>query len=106
MSQSLMERYDDQIAGVLSCYDRLVITGPLMRCVVRDNVRPLRARKVATIAVSIATSSSLSPTPVHPLQMITGAAGFYALCIASSRMYGFEHSSVRFHTLWAFCGCA
>ena len=29
MSQSLMERYDDRIAGVLSCYDRLVITGTL-----------------------------------------------------------------------------
>ena len=29
MSQSLMERYDDGIAGVLSCYDRLVITGTL-----------------------------------------------------------------------------
>jgi hypothetical protein len=27
MSQSLTERYDDRIAGVLSCYDRLVITG-------------------------------------------------------------------------------
>jgi hypothetical protein len=27
MSQSLMERYDDRIAGVLSCYDRVVITG-------------------------------------------------------------------------------
>ena len=29
MSQSLMERYDDRIAGVLSCYDRVVITGTL-----------------------------------------------------------------------------
>jgi hypothetical protein len=29
MSQSLIERYDDRIAGVLSCYDRLVITGTL-----------------------------------------------------------------------------
>ena len=29
MSQSLMERYDDRIAGVVSCYDRLVITGTL-----------------------------------------------------------------------------
>jgi len=29
MSQSLAERYDDRIAGVLSCYDRLVITGTL-----------------------------------------------------------------------------
>ena len=28
MSQ-LMERYDDRIAGVLSCYDRVVITGTL-----------------------------------------------------------------------------
>jgi hypothetical protein len=27
MSQSLTERYDDRIAGVLSCYDRVVITG-------------------------------------------------------------------------------
>jgi hypothetical protein len=29
MSQSLTERYDDRIAGVLSCYDRVVITGTL-----------------------------------------------------------------------------
>ena len=27
MSQSLTERYDERIAGVLSCYDRMVITG-------------------------------------------------------------------------------
>ena len=27
MTQSLTERYDDRIAGVLSCYDRVVITG-------------------------------------------------------------------------------
>jgi hypothetical protein len=27
MSQSLTERYDDRITGVLSCYDRVVITG-------------------------------------------------------------------------------
>jgi hypothetical protein len=29
MAQSLTERYDERIAGVLSCYDRLVITGTL-----------------------------------------------------------------------------
>jgi len=29
MSQSLMDRYDDRIGGMLSCYDRLVITGTL-----------------------------------------------------------------------------
>jgi hypothetical protein len=29
MSQSLTERYDGRIAGVLSCYDRVVITGTL-----------------------------------------------------------------------------
>jgi hypothetical protein len=29
MSQSLTGRYDDRIAGVLSCYDRVVITGTL-----------------------------------------------------------------------------
>ena len=29
MSQSLTERYDDRIAGMLWCYDRLVITGTL-----------------------------------------------------------------------------
>lgn len=29
MSQSLTERYDEQIAGVLSCYDRVVVTGTL-----------------------------------------------------------------------------
>jgi hypothetical protein len=29
MTQSLTERYDNRIAGVLSCYDRVVITGTL-----------------------------------------------------------------------------
>ena len=29
MSQSLVERYNDRIAGILSCYDRIVITGTL-----------------------------------------------------------------------------
>jgi hypothetical protein len=29
MTQSLMERYRDRLAGVLSCYDRIVITGTL-----------------------------------------------------------------------------
>ena len=29
MTQALTERYGDRIAGVLSCYDRLVITGTL-----------------------------------------------------------------------------
>jgi hypothetical protein len=29
MSQSLTDRYDDRIGGVLSCYDRVVITGTL-----------------------------------------------------------------------------
>jgi hypothetical protein len=29
MSQSLTERYDERIAGMLSCYDRVVITGTL-----------------------------------------------------------------------------
>jgi hypothetical protein len=27
MTQSLTQRYDGRIAGVLSCYDRVVITG-------------------------------------------------------------------------------
>ena len=29
MSQSLTDRYDDRIAGMLSCYDRVVITGTI-----------------------------------------------------------------------------
>ena len=29
MTGSLRDRYDDRIAGVLSCYDRVVITGTL-----------------------------------------------------------------------------
>jgi hypothetical protein len=29
MSQSLTERYDERIVGMLSCYNRLVITGTL-----------------------------------------------------------------------------
>jgi len=29
MASALAERYDDRIAGVLSCYDRVVVTGTL-----------------------------------------------------------------------------
>ena len=29
MTGSLVERYGDRIAGVLSCYDRVVVTGTL-----------------------------------------------------------------------------
>ncbi len=29
MASPLVERYDDRIAGVLSCYDRVVVTGTL-----------------------------------------------------------------------------
>lgn len=31
MTRALVDRYDDRIAGVLSCYDRVVITGTLPR---------------------------------------------------------------------------
>ena len=46
MSQSLTERYDDRIAGVLSCYDRMVITGTLPDGVLRrrDDAVSLRQR--------------------------------------------------------------
>src|SRR5208283_1699209 len=29
MASALVERYDDRIVGVLSCYDRVVVTGTL-----------------------------------------------------------------------------
>jgi hypothetical protein len=29
MPSALTERYDDRISGVLSCYDRVVVTGTL-----------------------------------------------------------------------------
>jgi hypothetical protein len=37
MSQSLTERYAEQIAGVLSCYDRLVICSATIRMSVSVN---------------------------------------------------------------------
>jgi hypothetical protein len=47
MSQSLLERYDEQIAGVLSCYDRVVITGTLPGvCYAEGMTRFLHARGV------------------------------------------------------------
>jgi hypothetical protein len=47
MSQSLTERYGDRIAGVLSCYDRMVITGTLpMICYAEGMTRFLLARGV------------------------------------------------------------
>jgi hypothetical protein len=31
MARALIERYDDRIAGVLSCYDRVVVTGDVVQ---------------------------------------------------------------------------
>jgi hypothetical protein len=48
MSQSLTERYDDRIAGVLSCYDRVVVTGTLPGiCYAEGMTRYLHAREIA-----------------------------------------------------------
>src|SRR4051794_33235838 len=47
MSQSLTERYDERIAGVLSCYDRVVITGTLPGvCYAEGMTRYLRANGI------------------------------------------------------------
>jgi hypothetical protein len=47
MSQSLTERYDDRIAGVLSCYDRVVVTGTLPGiCYAEGMTRYLHAREI------------------------------------------------------------
>src|ERR1700748_3615353 len=44
MSQSLTERYEDRIAGVLSCYDRVVVTGTLPTvCYAEGTTRYLNA---------------------------------------------------------------
>jgi hypothetical protein len=47
MAQSLTERYDDRIAGVLSCYDRVVITGTVpVICYAEGMTRFLYARGI------------------------------------------------------------
>ncbi len=47
MSQSLRERYDERIAGVLSCYDRVVITGTVpVICYAEGMTRFLHARGI------------------------------------------------------------
>ena len=47
MSQSLTDRYDDRIAGVLSCYDRVVVTGTLPGVCYADGMtRYLNARGI------------------------------------------------------------
>ena len=47
MSQSLTERYDERIAGMLSCYDRLVITGTLpVACYAAGMTRYLNANGI------------------------------------------------------------
>ncbi len=48
MSGSLAERYDERLAGVLSCYDRLVITGTLPGiCFAEGMTRYLHAHSIA-----------------------------------------------------------
>ena len=47
MSQPLTERYDERIAGILSCYDRVVITGTLPGvCYAGGMTRFLQANRV------------------------------------------------------------
>jgi hypothetical protein len=47
MTQALTERYGDRIGGVLSCYDRLVITGTLPTvCYAEGMTRYLNARGI------------------------------------------------------------
>jgi hypothetical protein len=47
MSQSLTDRYDERIGGVLSCYDRVVITGTLPTvCYAEGMVRFLYANGI------------------------------------------------------------
>ena len=47
MTSALLDRYDDRIAGVLSCYDRIVITGTLPTvCYAAGMTRFLYARDV------------------------------------------------------------
>jgi hypothetical protein len=44
---SLSQRYDDRIAGVLSCYDRVVITGTLPTvCYAKGMTAFLHARRI------------------------------------------------------------
>jgi hypothetical protein len=47
MAQSLTERYDDRIRGILSCYDRVVITGTVpVICYAEGMTRFLYARGI------------------------------------------------------------
>src|SRR3954469_19613021 len=47
MSASLTERYDERIAGILSCYDRVVITGTIpVICYAEGMTRFLYARGI------------------------------------------------------------
>ena len=47
MSRSLTERYDERICGVLSCYDRLVVTGTMPGiCFAEGMTRYLHAHSI------------------------------------------------------------
>jgi hypothetical protein len=47
MASALVERYDDRIAGVLSCYDRVVVTGTLPTvCYAEGMTRFLHANQI------------------------------------------------------------
>ncbi|MGB9645543.1 MAG: hypothetical protein WCB44_10535 [Stellaceae bacterium] len=47
MSQPLTERYRERLAGVLSCYDRIIVTGTLPgACYATGMTRFLSARQI------------------------------------------------------------
>ena len=54
MTGSLTERYDDRIAGVLSCYDRVVVTGTLDR----EDAGAARFLSALAVALPLAASSA------------------------------------------------
>ena len=67
MTQSLTERYDERIGGVLSCYDRVVITGTLPGLCYADGMtRYFQANGIRTRCVGTGQQYSPSSTSVPP----------------------------------------
>jgi hypothetical protein len=47
MEQELADRYRDRLHGILSCYDRIVVTGTLPQvCYAREMTAVLKARGI------------------------------------------------------------
>ena len=85
MARLLTDRYHDRLAGVLSCYDRIVITGTLPgACFAEGMTRILKARGIRVFDYPTQFAAPLRDRVRYAAARLTAAAGITIEHIAKS----------------------